>query len=387
MQLITPNVYYTGAIDWNRRLFDAMMPIPEGTTYNSYLIKGSSRTALLDTVEPQFCAGLMRKLESVERLDYIVIHHTEQDHSGSLPEVLKKYPEAVIVTTGKSQTLLQYWFDLPESRFQIVKDGDSLDLGGKNLTFWTTPWVHWPDTMVTYLKEERILFTCDLFGSHIAQSKLFAGNDPQVIRAAKLYFAVIMAPYRNFAAKYIERIAGLDVALIAPSHGPLHDHPAGIIEANRQWAASEPKKMALIPFITMHDSTRIMVEMLTEVLIGRGVEALPVDLTTPDVNRLAEAFLEAETIVWASPVVLTGAHPNILYAAHLANYLKPKAKRMAVIGSMGWGSKMVDQLTGIMGDLKVEYLEPVLCKGIPRDKDREALAGLAERIAGVWTTD
>jgi flavorubredoxin len=380
MRTITPGVSSVGALDWNRRNFDSVMQTPEGVTYNSYLVKGTTHTALLDTVEPRFVEGLMGELLELETLDYIVIHHTEQDHSSALPVLVKKYPSAKIVCVSKAQTLLQYWFDLPAERFMIVKEGDSLDLGGKSLTFSLMPWIHWPDTMVTYLKEDRILFTCDLFGAHIAQSALFAGDDGRVIEAAKEYYGAIMAPYRGFIAKYLDRIDALEIDLIAPSHGPLHNKPAKIIAAYREWTADAAKKLVLIPFITMHDSTRLMVEMLAEELIKRDVEVLPVDLSAPDLNRLVVGFVDAGAIVWASPVFLTGAHPNVLYAAHFANYLKPKAKVMAVIGSMGWGSKMTDQLTGVMGDLKSEFLEPVLCKGVPREKDREALAGLAENL-------
>jgi len=380
MREIKPGVFYTGAIDWNRRNFDSVMQTPDGVTYNSYLVKGTTHTALLDTVEPRFVEGLLKELEEVERLDYIVVHHTEQDHTGALPALLNKYPEAKIVCVAKAQTLAQYWFDLPPDRYMIVKDGDSIDLGGKTLTFYAMPWVHWADTMVSYLKEDRILFTCDLFGAHIAQAELFAGEDERVVIAAKQYYGVIMAPYRNFIAKHIERIAVMDVDLIAPSHGPLHNQPAKVIAAYREWTSDATKKLVLIPFVTMHDSTRLMVEILVDELTGRGVEALQLDMATPDVNRLAECFIDAAAIVWASPVVMAGAHPNVLYAALFANYLKPKAKVMAVIGSMGWGSKMVEQLTGIIGDSKVEYLEPVICKGIPREKDREALAGMAENL-------
>jgi len=381
MHEIKPGVQYVGAFDWNRRNFDSMMQTPDGVTYNSYLIKGETATALIDTVEPRFVEGLLKDLEGVRRLDYIVIQHTEQDHTGALPVLLNKYPEAKIVCVAKAQTLLQYWFDLPTDRYMIVKDGDSIDLGGKTLTFYAMPWVHWADTMVSYLKEDRILFTCDLFGAHIAQNELFAGDDERVITAAKQYYGVIMAPYRNFITKHLERIAAMEVDLIAPSHGPLHDQPAKVIAAYREWTSDATRNLVLIPYVTMHDSTRLMVEMLVEELTKRGVTALPLDMATPDTNRLAVGFIDAKAIVWASPVVMAGAHPNVLYAALFANYLKPKAKVMAVIGSMGWGSKMVEQLTGIIGDPKVEYLEPVIGKGIPREKEREALALLAESIS------
>lgn len=381
MRTITTNVSYVGAIDWNRRIFDALMPIPDGTSYNAYLVHGANKAALIDTVEAKFGVGLLRDIADIERLDYIVIQHTEQDHSGTLPLLLDKYSQAYIVTTSKGQTLLQQWFDLPLGRFIVVKDGDRLDLGDRTLVFYTMPWVHWPDTMVTYLPEERTLFTCDLFGAHLASSDLFAEDNDHTLEATKHYYAVIMQPFRSHIGKYLDRIVALDVGLIAPSHGPVFRDVESILDAYHSWVADPPKNKVVLPFVTMHDSTLAMVEILTEELMQRGVSVQPFDLTAPDINRLAEALVDAATIVIGSPLVLGGAHPNVLYAAHLANYLKPKARFAAVIGSLGWGGKMVEQLVEILSDVKLEFLEPVLCKGIPREKERAALATLAETIA------
>ncbi|HDR06597.1 MAG TPA: MBL fold metallo-hydrolase, partial [Candidatus Coatesbacteria bacterium] len=162
---ITENVHWMGAVDWDRRLFDQLIPLPDGTSYNAYLVRGRDKTVLLDTVDPPMKGVLLEQLKEVERLDYLVSHHAEQDHSGSIPDVLAMFPEAKLVTSEKAKGMLEDLLRVPEGRFKVVADGETLDLGGKTLKFIYTPWVHWPETFVSYLVEEKILFSCDFFGS------------------------------------------------------------------------------------------------------------------------------------------------------------------------------------------------------------------------------
>ena len=196
---IRPNVYSVGAVDWDRRLFDELIPLPDGTSYNAYLIKGSEKTALLDTVDPKKTHVLLENLAStgVERIDYVVAHHAEQDHSGSLPDVLLLYPNAKVVTNAKCKAMLMDLLRIDEDKFIVVEDGQKLSLGDKTLQFVFIPWVHWPETMGTYLAEDKILFPCDFFGSHLATSSLFVENEPMVYEAAKRYYAEIMMPFRT----------------------------------------------------------------------------------------------------------------------------------------------------------------------------------------------
>ncbi len=182
---VREGVYWLGAIDWNRRLFDALIPLPDGTSYNAYLVRGSEKTALLDTVDPSKQDQLFAQLAGVDRLDYLVAHHAEQDHSGAIPAVLEKYPEARLLCSPKAKSMLIDHLRLPEERIHTVEDGESLALGDKTLRFIHTPWVHWPETMVSYLPEERILFSCDFFGSHLATSDLFAAGDGGGVRGGQ----------------------------------------------------------------------------------------------------------------------------------------------------------------------------------------------------------
>ena len=170
---IMGKIFWLGAVDWDRRLFDSLIPLPDGTTYNAYLVEGSEKTALLDTVDPSMSDELMAQLDGFPRIDFIVSHHAEQDHSGAIPRVLKRFPEAKVVATPKAKGMLMDLLKIPDSAFVTVQDGETLSLGDKTLKFIYTPWVHWPETMVTYLQENKILFSCDFFGSHIATTDLF----------------------------------------------------------------------------------------------------------------------------------------------------------------------------------------------------------------------
>ena len=378
---IKDKIHWLGAIDWDRRLFDSLIPLPDGTSYNAYLIEGSTHTALLDTVDPAMLDLLSKQLDGVATIDFIVSHHAEQDHSGAIPHVLARYPQAKVVTTPKAKALLMDHLHLPEDTFVPVADGEVLSLGDKTLRFIHTPWVHWPETMVTYLEEDQILFSCDFFGAHIAASDLFVTDQGRVYESAKRYFGEIMLPFRNIIAKNLEKLANLPVQMIAPSHGQIYDQPAWILEAYRDWVLQPPRNLVVLPFVSMHGSTRMMVDHLTAALTERRVTVELFNLVVADIGKLAMALVDAGTIVVGTPTVLAGPHPLAAHAAFLANALRPKAQYLSIIGSYGWGGKTVEALAGMIGNLKVEVLEPVLCKGMPEQTTYSALEHLADIIA------
>jgi flavorubredoxin len=378
---IKPNIYWVGAIDWDRRLFDALIPLPDGTSYNAYLVQGSQKVALIDTVDPSMTEVLMTYLGNVPVIDYVIANHAEQDHSGSIPHVLAKYPNAKVVTTPKGKDLLAALLLVPEDRFITVSDGENLSLGDKTLEFIHAPWVHWPETMLTYLREDKILFPCDLFGSHLATTDLYVSNEGQVYEAAKRYFAEIMMPFRTSIEKHLERLGSYEIGIIAPSHGPMHDKPSFILEAYRSWVFDPPRNMVVLPYISMHSSTQKMVEYFVGALADRGVTVKQFNLAATDVGKLAMALVDAATLVIGTPTVLVGPHPNVAYAAFLANALRPRLQFVSIIGSYGWGSKAVEQLTGMIPNLKAEVLAPVISKGFPREEDFKALDNLASTIA------
>ncbi len=382
MTEIKPKVYTVGAVDWDRRLFDELIPLPDGTTYNAYLIKGSQKTALLDAVDPRMTGVLLNNLlkAAADKIDYLVAHHAEQDHSGAIADVLLLHPETNVVTSPKCKAMLIDLLEIEEDRFICVEDGQTLSLGDKTLQFLYTPWVHWPETMSTYLQEDKVLFSCDFFGSHLAATSVLVEDEGRVYEAAKRYYAEIMMPFRGPIKKNLEKIAPLDIALIAPSHGPVYHKPEFIINAYKDWVSDDVKNEVVLAYVSMHESTKRMVEHFVDALADRDITVRQFNLTVTDVGRLAIALVDAATIIIGSPTVLTGAHPLAAYAAFLANALRPKTRFASIIGSYGWGGKMVEQLKGMMPFLKVEMLEPVIAKGLPSDEDYNALDKLADDI-------
>jgi flavorubredoxin len=378
---INENVFCLGALDWDRRLFDSLIPLPDGTSYNAFLVKGSEKTVLLDTVDPLMADELMAQLKEIPKIDYVISHHAEQDHSGTIPEILAAWPDAKLICTSKAKGMLADLLRIPDERFKTVEDGETLSLGDKTLKFIYTPWVHWPETMVTWLEEDRILFSCDFFGSHIAATDLFVKDEGRVYEAAKRYFAEIMMPFRNIIKKNLEKLTSYPIEMIAPSHGQLYPRPALILEAYNEWVNGPPGNTVVLPYVSMHDSTKQMVDYLVASLVDKGVRVELFNLAVTDIGKLAMSLVDSATIVLGTPTVLAGPHPYAAYAAFLANALRPEVKFLSIVGSYGWGGKTVETLGGMIPNLKVEILDPVLCKGVPRETDFKALDALAAAIA------
>jgi len=375
-------VHSIGAIDWDRRLFDELIPLPDGTSYNAYLIQGSEKTALIDTVDPPKEQELIDNLKElrVDNIDYIISNHAEQDHSGTIPKILDLFPDARVVTNPKCKVMLKDLLLIPEDKFLEINDADTLSLGNKTLQFIIAPWVHWPETMLSYLKEDKILFPCDLFGSHLATSDTYATDEAKVYDAAKRYYAEIMMPFRNLIKKHVEKLKQFKIEMIAPSHGPIYSKPEFILNAYRDWTSDQVKNEVIIPYVSMHGSTDKMVKHLVDALMKRDITVKPFNLTKTDIGELAKALVDAATLIIASPTVLIGPHPAAVYAAYLANALRPKTRFVSVIGSYGWGGKMLEQISGMTGNLKVEILSTIIIKGYPREEDFRALEKLADEI-------
>jgi len=379
---IIPGVFWVGALDFDRRIFDELIPLPNGTSYNSYLIRGSEKTALIDTVDPTKEYDLISNLVrmKIDHIDYVVINHAEQDHSGSLPIILEFFPDAVVVTNEKCKEFLGDLLHILPEKFKIVKDRETLSLGNRTLEFIMTPWTHWPETQVTYLREDKILFSCDLFGFHVASSDLFLEDEGDIHRSAKRYYAEIMMPFRSSIKGHLEKVRALPLEMIAPSHGPVHRHPQWILDAYTTWVSDTVKNEVVIPYVSMHGSTQKMVDHLTSELISRGIAVKPFNLTHTDIGELALALVDTATVVVATPTVIFGPHPQIVSATYLLNLLKPKMRFASVIGSYGWGGKTAETIVKMLDHVKVEVLEPVMVRGLPDEVTMQALDRLADDI-------
>ena len=379
---IKEDIYSVGVVDWDRRLFDELIPLPDGTSYNAYLIKGSEATALIDTVEEDFKDKLVNNLKelNIEKLDYIISNHSEQDHSGTLPVLLEKYPEAKVIATEKAQSMLNDLLDISEEKIKVVTGKETLSLGDKTLEFIDTPWVHWPETMSTYLKEDNILFSCDFLGSHLATSDLYVEDKAEVYQAAKRYYAEIMMPFRNIIKSNLKKLEEYDYDLIAPSHGPIYDEPDFILDAYKDWVSDEVKAEVVVPYVSMHGSTEEMIDYFVDKLMEKGIKVKPFNMTKTDIGDLAISLVDAAVVVLGSPTVLTGPHPDMSYVALLANALRPKTKYASIIGSYGWAGNMVDDIVNMIPKLNVELFDPVVSKGKASEEDYKELDRMISEI-------
>src|SRR6056297_3462274 len=249
---IRPGIRVIASVHWERRLFDSLIPLPDGTSYNAYLVEGSKATALIDATDPELREELLMRLEGVKQIDYVVSQHAEQDHSGVIPDVLERYPKARLVCSTKARDLMHSLLNIADDRIDVVEDGQEISLGDKTLRFYYTPWVHWPETMVTHVPEARVLFSCDFFGSHLATTDLYVTDKDRVYEAAKRYYAEIMMPFRRIITRNLKKLADYKIGMIAPSHGPVYDKPAFIMDAYKEWVSETAKNEVVLPYVSMH---------------------------------------------------------------------------------------------------------------------------------------
>jgi flavorubredoxin len=378
---ISENIYLLGAIDWDRTLFDSLIPLPQGTSYNSYLIQGGEKTVLIDTVEPDKAYILLNQLKQFPKIDYIISLHAEQDHSGTIPQLLELYPDAQVFTSVREKPMLTDLMpELDPERITTVEDGDTLSIGDFTFEFIYTPWVHWPETMSAYLREKKYLFSCDFFGAHLATSEMFANEDPLVLASNKLYYAQIMQPLRNFVTKNLEKVNTYDIEMILPSHGPIYNVPSFVLDAYDEWVNGPTKNEVVIPYVSMHHSTLKMVEHLMTALTDRGIQVQPYNLTVADLGQIAMSMVDASTIILASPTLLGNTHPLMANAIAVAALLKPKAHFIGFIGSYGWSDNVPKKVADMVAPLHKEALPFVNFRGYPTEEAHKQLDELADII-------
>ncbi len=381
-QEISNGIYYCGLNDNDRKMFDELIPLECGTTYNSYLITGSEKTALVDTMYPKFTQKYIQNLDEngITKIDYIIANHGEQDHTGSIPTLLEKYPEAKIVTNATCKGNIMSMLHVEEDKFVVIKNEETLSLGDKTLKFMISPGVHWPDTMFTYAVEDNVLFTCDFLGAHYTFESCMADYSRELEHSAKRYYAEIMMPFRTMCKKYTKQVRELNPSWICPSHGPIYNNIDFILNLYEDWTSDEGKNMVVMPYVSMYGSTEEMVDYLKKKFESAGIDVLKFDIVTGDLGDLAMALVDATTIIMGSSMVLTSPHPMAANVAYLANLLRPKAKFASFVGSYGWGGNLFGKLTEMLSGLKLELVEPLLVKGKPTQKDFEELDRIANEI-------
>jgi len=382
---IAPHVFWVGVKHHNRRLFDALIPLPYGTSYNAYLIVGSKKTALIDTVNPGFEKELLEKIsERIDpaKIDYVIMNHAEPDHANAAKDVLTIAKNAKLVASAKGKEAAMMYFDIPVERIMIVDESSEIGLGGKTLKFVDAPWLHWPETIFTYLEEDKILFPCDFFGSHLAVGEFYAdeyGNE-NTLDMAKLYFAEIMMPFRKPGQTAVEKVKKLEPKMIAPSHGLIWREPKVILDEYTKWTSEKFQKKVMIAYVSMWGSTEKMVLTLRDALVKRGVTVEVFDLPNTEIGHIAKELVDTPVVVVGTPTVLGGVHPVAAYATMLVKTLRAPTKYAAVLTSYGWSGGAVKALQGILEGTKIEVLGVVELKGPPKKTEFDKVVELADKI-------
>lgn len=379
---IKENILYAGMNDSDRLIFDELIPLDKGTSYNSYIVKGSEKTAVIDTMYPKFTKEYIKSFDDngITKVDYIIANHGEQDHSGSIPALLEKFPQAVVVTNATCANNIKEMLLIPDEKIKIIKHNDELSLGDKTLQFIIAPGVHWPDTMFTYIKEDNIICTCDFLGAHYIFDDVFAVPSKELEKSAKKYFAEIMMPFSTVCRKYTQQIKDMNVDMILPSHGPVHKNPNYILDLYEDWAGEKGKNLVLLPYVSMYNSTEEMIDYLAEKLEQKGIPSIKYDMVTGNLGDLAIALVDGTTIIIGTSMVLANAHPAAFYTVYLASLLKPKAKIASFIGSYGWGGNLFGKMSELLAPLKLDILEPILVKGKAKEEDYLKLDKMADEI-------
>jgi flavorubredoxin len=383
---IAPNVFWVGVKHHNRRLFDALIPLPHGTSYNAYLIKGSQKTALIDTVNPGFEQELLDKIAEhtdPSKIDYVIMNHAEPDHAHALVDVLKVAKNAKLVAGAKGKEAAVMYFDVDPARIIVVDETSKIELGGKTLRFVDAPWLHWPETIFTYLEEDKILFPCDFFGSHVAYGEFYAdefGNEKS-IDLAKLYFAEIMMPFRKPGLNAIEKVKKLAPSMIAPSHGVIWRDPKVILDEYAKWDGEKMEKKAMIVYVSMWGSSEKMALAMRDALIEKGIPVNVFDIPATEIGHIAKELVDTPVVVIAAPTVLGGVHPAAAYATLLVKTLRSPTKYAVVLTSQGWSGGAVKQIQELVSGMKLEILGVVDVKGPPKQAEFDKIKEIAGKIA------
>ncbi|MFQ5974821.1 MAG: FprA family A-type flavoprotein [Candidatus Hydrothermarchaeales archaeon] len=361
--VLKEGVYWVGAVDWNIRDFHGYA-LPNGTTYNAYLIV-DDKIALVDTVKNNFYGEMLGRIKEIvdpNEIDYVISNHVEMDHSGSLPMIMKDAPNAKIFATQKGREGLcdYYECDWP---FTVVKTGDELSLGAKTLSFLEAPMLHWPDSMFTYIKEDRILLPNDAFGQHIASIQRFDDELDGAVELAAEYFANILMPFAPLVLKQLKKVQelGIEIDIIGPSHGIIwRDHPERIIEAYTKWGQGLTKEKALIIYDSMWGSTEMMAKAILEGVVSEGVEAGIYHLRKTEWSEIIEEVLDAKALIIGSPTLNRGMFPTVAGFLTYLKGLRPRNKMAAAFESYGWGGGASKDVNEMLHQMRLEVIEPAL---------------------------
>lgn len=382
---IKKGISWVGAVDWNLRNFHGYLT-PRGTTYNAFLVQ-DEKIALIDTVKHYCAEEMLSRIRSVvdpAAIDYVVCNHVEMDHSGALPRLLEIAPNATVVTCAAGEKGLREHYR-KDWKFQIVKAGEQLKLGARTLQFVPTPMVHWPDNMVTWMPEERLLFSNDAFGQHYASPERFDDELPLhlVVEEAQKYYGNIVLSYQPMVAKALEALKALDVGMIAPSHGLLwRTNVRTILEHYRRWTANQTDERALVVYDTMWDSTAQMARAIAAAFENKGVPTKLYDLKETHVSEIMTDVVVSKYVCVGSPTLNNNLLPTVAAFLTYLRALSPKKRTGLAFGSYGWGGQSIEQVNQGLKECGFELLEPLKAKYVPDDATLSALTAKVEQMLG-----
>ena len=385
------NVHWVGAKDPGLAVFDIVIPTEYGTTYNSYLVRGTDKTALIDCVKRPFAEELFRNISRVltpETLDYVVINHSEPDHSGALVDLLERNPKVTVYLSRSAKMFIDNIVNR-EYSFKTVEDGEELSLGGKTLRFLNTPYLHWPDTILTYLVEDRILFPCDFLGSHYSSPEFFNDEvpDPEAVRKAfEFYYSTIMRPYKEHVLKACEKLKGLPIAMIAPSHGPiLRKDPRSYISwyEDRASVLSRVKeKKVTVAYVSAYGNTAAMAAKVAEGVESAGVTAKLINCVEVPTDQIVDEFETSAGFLIGTPTLNANVPDPILHMIANLVVLNVKGKPASVFGSYGWSGEAIKTVQDILASMRLKIaVEPIRVRMTPSEADLAACVDFGRKFA------
>jgi anaerobic nitric oxide reductase flavorubredoxin len=386
---LTDGVYWVGAVDWDTRHFHGhTFSTHHGTTYNAYLII-DQKIALVDTVFAPFAEEMIQRIKQItdpQKIDYVIANHVEDDHSGSLPKIMSLIPKAKLVCNVRcKEGLLRHYYT--DWDFQIVKTGDKINLGKKNLSFLEVPMLHWPDSTFTYVEEDQILLPNDAFGQHLASSERFDDEIDEclLMKEAAKYYANILMPFGSIVLKKIDEMQklGWKPKMIAPSHGIIwRKNPQKIIDSYLKWGKAEAKDRVIIAYDSMYDATERMAWIIAEGIKNEGIEFEIYKLSTTDRNDVITQLLEAKGLLVGSSTVDNDMLPDVFSFLGILKGFKPKNKIAGAFGSFGWSGGAVKNIESMLQEMKVEVFEPgISFKYVPTGEELNKCFEFGKRFA------
>jgi NADH oxidase (H2O-forming) len=376
---LAPAVYAVGVNDPGLTVFDIVIPTEHGTTYNSYLVKGTEKTALIDCVKRPFVGEFFRKIEEIlplKKIDYLVVNHSEPDHAGGIVDLLQRHPNVQVYFSRPAKSFVDNLVN-GEYKFHIVNDDEELPLGGKTLRFINAPFLHWPDTIFTYLVEDKILFPCDFLGSHYSSPHTF--NDeldaPEKARGAfEFYYSTIMRPYKEPVLKACERLKDLPISMIAPSHGPvLRKNPREYVAWYRERAdimARVKEKKVPIVYVSAYGNTAAMAKKVAEGVAAAGLTPVLMNAVEVPMGRIVDELDESVGFLIGTPTLNSNLpHPILSMIGHLV-VLNLRGKTASAFGSYGWSGEAIKMVQDILAAMRIKVSpEPIKFKMTPSAQD------------------